>query len=262
MRAHRLADLPEDLQLELAGIDASRSGLMCPACNGGRTRERSLGVHLDIGYLTLSCFRAGCGYFARVFDNEIRIEAPRFKPRVYKGNLYTMDRCSSAAGFLRQRYGILPEAAELFCKWTDNERAVYFTVYGPTGGERGGVMRYFDGTLPKTISYKQTDEPFIGWYLPDGSQDQDAIVIVEDSLSAMRCWQLGYTAVALLGTSLSQDKVDEITGYTAAKFWLALDKDAWPKACGYARRWPQLVPVLLERDLKDGDDNEIERRLR
>lgn len=116
-----------------------------------------------------------------------------------------------------------------------------------------------DGSKPKTISYLTTDQPKLAWY---EAGTMPPIVLVEDQLSAMRCAQLGYGAAALMGTSLNQEKMDEVARVAGDRpVLLALDKDAFGKATGYARRWPRLRVVLLDHDIKDSDDADVSARL-
>ena len=259
MRVHRFADLPDELRAEIAS--GKTSGLLCPMCNGGRTGERSL----SYGAARLTCFRAGCGYSARVFGDGVNLEPPKFKKRVYEGELCATELCDNLTSVLQIRYQLNDETITRFTRaapTTGKEGALYMPVLSPTGAERGGMMRYFDGTQPKVVSYKQTDQPWQAWYSTHyGDYAEKPTVIVEDQLSAMRCWQLDYHTVALLGTNLNTEKAAEIRQEAPGAVLLALDKDAWPNALKYARKYPWLTPILLERDLKDCDDEEIQRRL-
>jgi len=192
-------------------------------------------------------------------DPSAKIGTPQFKPRFFEGELASQ----GDAVRLLMPYNIgVPAMLEFGIRAVVDKDAVYMPVYGPAGQERGGMLRYFDGTQPKAVSYKATDQPWQAWHMPDGSQDLDVLVIVEDQLSAMRCWQLGYTAVALLGVNLNSDKAAEIRSTCAdMRTLLALDADAFSKALGYAKKYSWLQPVRLEKDLKDSSDAEILERL-
>lgn len=68
------------------------------------------------------------------------------------------------------------------------------------------------------------------------------------------------TSVALLGTHLNEDRVQEIQASRLVPVFLALDGDAWSTAVDYAITYRnQLKPVLvkLDRDLKDLSDEEL-----
>ena len=259
MRIHSLTDWPPELQAAARG-ESGASRYLCPACNGGRSRELSLTCAPEYfsGFAIAKCWRASCGYFAKVpLDPSAKIGTPQFKPRFFEGSFEPI------TFRLLHRYNIAVPTTEAFgVQGTAGREAVYMPVYGPAGQERGGMLRYFDGTQPKAVSYKATDQPWQAWHMPDGSQDLDVLVIVEDQLSAMRCWQLGYTAVALLGVNLNSDKAAEIRSTCAdMRTLLALDADAFSKALGYAKKYSWLQPVRLEKDLKDSSDAEILERL-
>jgi len=264
VRVHALADLPEHLRL-VVGSGEPGTSLLCPMCDGGRTGEGSLSVFQEGAFATLKCWRAGCGYWARVMlDPTAKVEAPKFKPRPYRGGLWPLSRNTLAE--LSSRYGLRPQTRvyvrDVTSEGFDPEGSVawsvYFPVYGPVAGDRGGVLRRF-GTFegPKSITYKTTDEPFQAWYLGEPGRP---LVIVEDTISALRCWQLGYNSVALLGTNLNRAKFEEIAAFGGTPL-LALDRDAFSVAVKAARRFGNLRPVLLDRDLKDCSDEEIEERL-
>ena len=64
-------------------VGGSRSGLECPKCHGGRTRERSLSVYRNEGGIGGRCHRASCGlnvFRPAVSNGETR---PAFKPNPY-----------------------------------------------------------------------------------------------------------------------------------------------------------------------------------
>lgn len=259
MRVHSITSLPHALQAELALSDGPVSGLLCPSCEGGRTGERSLGARPAAdGSFALYCFRAGCGYKARVFGASTRVEAPRFTPRRYTGELDLPD--ADLRRLLAVKYGLNRYTVDSFVRGVPGRLAAYMPVYSPFADERGAMLRYLDGTEPKVVSYKATDQPWQAWYVQRPEVESTTLVVVEDQISAMKCWQLGFDAVALLGTNLNREKVEEIAD-SHEWAYLALDKDAFGKAIEYARKWPFLRPVLLERDLKDVSDGEVLARL-
>jgi len=266
MRIHKLTDLPWQLQADISEMGEMRAGLTCPECEGGQSKEQSLSVWRDKPFIILKCWRDGCGYLARVpVDDgweDAKIGQHMFKPRVYKGNL-----CALNTGLLKWLdtvYRIRPDTALAFnLKRVMGRRALYFPVLGPHYEERGGVLRYYDGSQPKAVSYKASAQPWQAWFLPDDIARSNRItaVIVEDVLSALRCHQLGYVSIALLGTNLSLEKEREIFREVYGPVRLALDKDAFQRALRYARRNSRIVPVLLDRDIKDISDDEIRERI-
>ena len=262
-RIQRLQDLPPELQKAVdESRDGIRSNLMCPECGGGRTHEASLSVWRDGSIAVLHCWRNACDYTGNVpvYDDPESVQGT-FTPRIFEGRLQRLS--GAPARWLNHRYGVWPETSKHWqIKVVTGRKALYMPVYSPHGGERGGMLRYFDGSTPKAISYKHTDDSFQAWYI---ATETNHVVVIEDQLSAMRCWQLGYTSVALLGTNLNYAKAEEIKFCAMGdQVLLALDKDAFAQACGYVKRYASLMPmraVLLERDIKDIDDDEIMERL-
>lgn len=264
MRVHSINDLPADLA-DTVRLGHNQSGMLCPACEGGRSGERSLSV-TRTGFLAmLYCHRAGCGYSAAIpTDASAVFEPPAFKPRPFRGELCTPS--SALRLYLEHFYGISEDTVWVYTKGVvGTDDRVYMPVYGPRGEDRGGVLRMLDGSKPKTISFLTTDQPKLAWYHPPerfNGAPAPPIVLVEDQLSAMRCAQLGYGAAALMGTSLNQEKMDEVDRVAGDRpVLLALDKDAFGKATGYAKRWPRLRVVLLDHDIKDSDDADVSARL-
>jgi hypothetical protein len=137
--------------------------------------------------------------------------------------------------------------------------SLYIPVHDRMRNVRGYVLRRFGKfTGQKAISIvTDPEETWQAWFAhPVLTQ----VVIVEDCLSAMRLWRLQFTAVALLGTSLSPAKLEEIKAVTGSrkKIVVALDGDAAAKAVSWTRaKHANLHPVKLWRDIKDSTDDEI-----
>lgn len=117
------------------------------------------------------------------------------------------------------------------------DRFVY-TVRGPTGSHRGVIARSFSGAMPKSLTYKYLDEPFLGWA---GEYGQEPLVVVEDWVSAEKVAEAGFRAVALNGTLLDQARAHEIGSlWSGAQIVLAFDNDAFGKALVYQQQFPAL----------------------
>jgi hypothetical protein len=157
---------------------------------------------------------------------------------------------------LTEKLGITRHAlAEFRVQAVVGSDAAYLPVYGPfIPNDRGAMVRFYDGSQPKAMTYKCTVQPWLAWY----SYPAADIVIVEDQISAMRLWQIGYCGVALLGTNLSRDKLAEIKRMAGEvrSIHLCLDADMWQKTAGLVRKYPFLKGHMLRADFKnDTDDN-------
>jgi hypothetical protein len=129
------------------------------------------------------------------------------------------------------------------------DRFVY-AVRGPHGSHRGVIARSFSGAVPKSLTYKYLDEPFLGWC--SGSGGDGPLVVVEDWVSAEKVATAGFDTVALNGTLLNEERLEEIASVTASSVVLAYDPDAYGVALIYQRRNPSdnLMVARLKVDLK------------
>jgi DNA primase len=82
--------------------------------------------------------------------------------------------------------------------------------------------------------------------------------VVEDVFSALRLWQSGTTAVALLGTSLSDLKAAEIRRHAVGPVVVALDSDASARAINAARLHHFTYRRLLDADIKDMTEEQLD----
>ena len=110
------------------------------------------------------------------------------------------------------------------------------------------MLRALDARSPKVVSY--TDKGAIAWYT---NRITNGTIIVEDQMSALRASDY-LTFVALLGTDLSYNKVNEIKEIGKFPVLLALDNDAIAKAVKYVQHYRSVLPmqlVRLDKDIKD-----------
>lgn len=261
-RLSSIDELPAPLRELLPQLGERLSGLQCPECGGGASRERSLSMYRIWPNVVLKCYRGKCGYAAQAPYAEgdgQQLAAPR--PQ-FDGELMSLPRACS--DWLTAKYRLELATLQRFrVKAIRGWKALYVPVFDSFGHPRGAMVRRYDGWGSKARAYKTTDEPWQGWYRVLDKLPR-ATVIVEDQMSAMRCWQLGYDAVALLSSDLSQGKAGEIwdRSYTRAPIMLALDADMWSKACMYGRKFCWLHKIVrLDDDIKDCTDEEIEERL-
>jgi hypothetical protein len=270
-RVHSLADLPPDLRLEVETLYSgeARTGLACPACLGGRTQEASLAVRHEGHQLSLKCWRAGCGYYARIpVGADFTFSAPKRPPKPYTAALEPPDYGMRRRLFVR--YGLAERAVDyggIQTAMSELTQSIWMPVRDRLGYERGGIIRRLEkGVKPKAVSYKTTDSSWMAWYPRVNDGELQPLVIVEDQISALRAWQAGYSAVALLGTVLSGDRVAELEAIVRREpIALALDNDAFSIACGYCTKYSDRLnmrAVLLNKDLKDlYDDAEVRKAL-
>lgn len=239
------------------------SGLECPKCGGGRTRERSVSVWRKEGKVVLKCWRNKCGHSQEFSASEHAASGPAPKPWLARPLPLMSPLMPTSFEFLAKRYRIRRETAIRWGVRQDPQASVmYFPAYGPNVEEhRGWNARRFRGEGKKADAFPAAE--FITWQAWYRNAGAKRIVVVEDQLSALRAWQLGHTAISLLGTNFSVPKYEEIARYAHGQpqeptIHLALDADAITKTLRYALRFGgTLRPLRLWRDLKDASDEEI-----
>lgn len=245
---------------------------VCPCCNGGPSKERSLSVTLfhDLK-VKFQCFRESC-------------------PRKLRGSFYL-----TSAGYRDSLASMQPlqELKPVKVKrkkfdgptypLTDKERAFIFTAWGITrprywyhteqyGGRiamsvrsplykaRGWVLRDLEGKARvKALTYVWEEEVPLSWY-KDGSPSMKGTLIVEDIPSAVRA-STYIDAVALLGTGCGLDRAREIGKHGQRPIIVALDQDATTAAFDMVARWGlswgQAKVLPLKEDLKDLQERDL-----
>jgi DNA primase len=106
------------------------------------------------------------------------------------------------------------------------------------------------------------DSTGMSWYFGSALADvygRDVVIVVEDPLSAIALFQLGYHAVSLNGTHLNEKRIQELAGATR-HLVLALDADATATAITYQRRYGSRFGTCrvlrLRKDIKDTPNKE------
>ena len=245
------------LQIEAAAMVAgTRTKILCPECNGGSSKEISLSLFKDHdGRIAWKCFRASCDYKGnpRGVSGESGKKLPL--PRYYTEPFVPLSE--QQRYWFRTRFGFEPP-----CWYSDSQRFV-LPVRAPSGSLRGYQAYSFkESVQPKCITYRErVVEPFMHWPRSKrrGRAPEPVItttVIVEDWFSAQKVMLAGAQSVALLGTTLNEERVEEIRSASQNRqVILALDADAYAKSVRYVIDYgeafkPPLRVWKLVRDLK------------
>ena len=254
-----LDQLPEQLRHAIAH-DASRA--LCPRCSGGRSGEVSLSIAPERfgGLLHLHCWRVACGWRGYVFTGDVRMQHAQVKQaQPFAESTRTLLDVEAVHAAVAVKYHISRST------WATHGWAATFDgrlvmpVCGPYGDERGHMTRTF--TKPKRVmAYKATAQPWADYW----ARPVPTCVLVEDQLSAARCYQAGYSATALLGTRVSIAVAEELASLGYARVVLALDRDAFTKSLKEASRVAHVLtlePMCLEQDIKDLPTDEAVRQV-
>ena len=239
------------------GDGITLAGELCPACRGGSTEECTLSVTKEDGKLKWYCHRASC----------------EFAGAEYSGSNYSRPSttkqvsCRGVVGrILAKRSEAIPDSIkeELFQKysitdthtarwgigWDEQSRRIVLPVLGTNQEQLGAALRTLDKTVkPKTLSH--TEQGAMAWYT---NHTTKALIIVEDQLSAIRSADY-MNSCALLGTNLSDERMEVIREAKFSPIYLALDKDAWSVAVKYAIKY-RLQLLRLNKDIKNMTNEE------
>jgi hypothetical protein len=255
-------------------VGGSRSGLVCPSCHGGQSRERSLSVYRTEFGVGGRCHRAKCSLniFRRTVDTG-PVEAPVFKPRPYPYPLavpardhFLWDLLRVAAADrspgLAARLGALTRA--------DDANEVVWEVRDYQWLTRGHISRSYPDKRIRV--WRTTEGPFYAYH---GADRTRSLWLVEDSISAAQVALAGGNALALLGTHLSREGQRELAGYLnrlatvvgTPLVKVALDPDAMEVGARLARELTSRIGcatmfVPLVADPKDLPEGELARMVR
>ena len=257
-----------------------KTGVLCPFCGGGRTRERTLGISKDEdGLVFFRCFRVSCGIQGRT-RSSVRGWAgdPTTKRREPKKEIQRLD-LSLLQGVggslwderLRRLYDLGTNEYDrlgwrVLDKGRDTERLA-IPVRGRESDLRGYEVKAFDtryGPKSRLIHAPTSPEaPLWGSYISPQVPPlvRRPLVVVEDSISALKVSR-HTDSYCLLGTDVSTDKGLELADISGDRpIYLCLDKDASEKAAIVTRKMRFLLPNLrnvpIMRDLKFYTDQEI-----
>lgn len=236
---------------------------LCPRCEGGSTREKSLSITLtEDGHLLWQCFRANCtekrGASGRkvIVSNMVVAEKVRKK---FEGTTKALSDYHLAQ--LKSMWGI--EDPPYWYYTPDYGGRIAMSIRGPKYNHRGWVLRDIRGRAhTKALTYLDKDEESLSWYKTKTNQPT---VLVEDIPSAVRASRY-VNAIALLGTSIGLGKALEIAHNAPRPIVIALDQDATAGSFKYVKRygllWEDTKILVLPKDLKDMTDTELKEILK
>jgi hypothetical protein len=242
---------------------------------GGGTKETSFAITRVGAEAKYICHRNSCVWASRGVLNlsgaarALPGVKPKPKPKEF---LHPTQPLSDAnKKYLLEMYELSEEvlAAYRVCE-TEAHQMLVMPTYNDKGVQQGHMMK--KGVFPagsKAYTYHGLESDGMSWYnvkptytIPKDKLAgahmkkpffDDALVIVEDTLSAMKA-NAFIPAIALLGTSMSAEQAQKIATMKFKVVLLALDADASAKAVRLATRYRTVLPmrvVLLKKDIKD-----------
>ena len=251
-------DVRSYLRLALEGDSRDQGYLDCPNC-GGKGKLGFLRTADGIGF---RCFRASCKTSGLLAAHGA-VSSPTYRAAPSRV-VYDQEKEAAIMSsvpmdvdhFLRSRYFLTNlEMKALSPRWILHRERVAFPIFGPNGQTRGSLLRSWD-KQPKAITHPyEAEGALTSWYMDPVDPGVGSVVLVEDQISAVRASTF-CTAVALLGASMTDAAIYELSMFRPTSVTVALDSDANEAAIaltrrllGRASRDVQWVP--LPKDMKD-----------
>jgi DNA primase len=164
-----------------------------------------------------------------------------------------LEECTTE--LLKSKYNLAPvHITKYGIGWDTQTDRLAIPVEDFRGERLGVVLRSLSGQQPKTLTH--TEQGAISWFI---NPHTTSLIIVEDQFSAIRASDF-MSSAALLGTHLNDERIQEIKASGLSPVYLALDADAWGKTIKYVstyRSQLRMIPVQLEKDIKDMTDEEL-----
>ena len=229
----------------------------CPSCLGGVKSERSMSVGNSDGLLWWRCHRSSCGFSGGHRLGYSPQEVSGNPRKAKKARVYTRQSLpEDVALMLAERWSVSPETfAEQRWSYTPDfsghGRRVIMPVRDPAGRMRGYVFRSYWGDEPKAFTeYIEDRGSGMAWCR--ATAFGKTLVIVEDLPSAHRLMCAGVDAVALLGTTVDNERINEMRQAGFTRLVLSLDQDATEKSIAMVLSL-NAVGVLTVKPLEDAD---------
>lgn len=223
---------------------------ICPACNGGRTSEKSCVVYERSGVEFYRCFRASCPRPYGIWNGGALTD----KPKVEHDWPHLKPMPPERMRWLASKF-LLSNAdlARLRALWTGDR--YWYPIRDARLAEQGGIARSYWKT-PKALTF--VHEWGTGaWYQGPPSP---SIWVVEDQVSACKMAEY-HTTCALLGVSLAAACRYALVA-SGKRIVVALDGDALYQSTKISdqlqRAGCETQVVFLDKDIKNMEHWEVE----
>tara|TARA_R110000772_G_scaffold55777_2_gene127295 strand:- start:281 stop:1039 length:759 start_codon:yes stop_codon:yes gene_type:complete len=213
----------------------------CPDCGGKNTFTASK----TGGAVVYNCYKLGCkiqgiqtvGMTAADIEARMR-DVPKPKPKLEAMNIPEhIVRSGTGLDEFKDKWNLWDQG--LMYDLKDN-RVVFPIFY--KGIMLDAVGRSLSGADPKWLRYTGKANYF-------SAGTGNTVVVVEDVISAITVAKLGFTGMAILGTSLSVAHMSQLGDYS--QVIVALDPDAAHKTLKYRREieeWTGVTTIALRLD--------------
>lgn len=246
------------MALELA-IGEQANGRLCPFCEGGQHNDHSFSMMRVEEGILYHCFRAKCNKSGFIKSKGLPSAKKKLKlPQLFLAP--TRAITTEERQYLQNKYELTNKATYhyTFC---DSKKRFVFPITNINGTQIGTSLKDDYGQLkdaPKWLHY--FDDPELP-HLHIRVNRQEWAVIVEDTISCDKLWELNVPAIALLGTDLSVDDAIYIRKLGIKTLSLALDPDARDKMHKiygkYSLLFDEITMKYWKQDIKDTPKAEL-----
>ena len=229
-----IRDLIDDLILK----NGETRRMDCPACGGKNTFT----VTKNSGSVLWNCYKASCnikGATGTAFSREEfarRMEPEKSVERFTIPDSFTLNFPDRMIKYMTTNH--------VLDAWKDNRVEMYHDVVQNRAvfiiKSSGQTIDAVGRALSRGIKwhrYGKSKQPFVV------KTDTSHAIVVEDAASAAAVSEYG-TGIALLGTHLTDEALDVITGYRSVT--VALDRDAINKALHLTKRIKQFTTATMK----------------
>lgn len=236
--------------------------IVCPACGGGSSREKSMAVTDTYKGIAFYCFRDRCkarGYLHGSVT--YGSSTPKHNHTVEKLVIEELPA---------EYYQYLPvKDTSVAPRWEPNRQMVLYPVLSYLGTELGYVQRLYRPlnswwTGPKafnTLHNHDNSTPFLHFPLLTRKNFNGSLVLVEDwpSAEAVAKYQ---PSCALLGTGLTDQGIGYLLSIGVRRLVICLDNDALATAARMKRAlaliFDEVEVRFVDKDPKDMTDAELQ----
>lgn len=262
--------IKDEIILEAENLARGESiRVKCFNCSGGSSGEETLSITLsEDGELYWICFRDGCSIKGSSISKTVQVANAAAKKMLKFDSFAALRKTVMPAppveisDLAMEKYKI--NLREYYVRWTTLHSPqatgpdevqlgrcvfpIFDLHYNVVGYDLKDLLKQ---QQPKSKIIKDPEYKGPAWVM--NHNGSNALVIVEDMISAIAVCDAGYDAVALLGTNLSTEAEEAIADHGAYdEIFIALDADALSKAINIIRTSSLSLKLIpLSKDIKD-----------
>lgn len=215
---------------------AKTGNILCPVCDGGRSREKSFEIWVTPNLIMYKCRRGTCGVGGRhsTLDADYEVKTSDVVRNLFTGGFLPLGQNDKAVKYVTNKYhwdGIDCDGVNIALASPCGRLAVSLRdYYGIRWGLELRAWLPVHSDMPKAsrkyMSINSTQNSLAWARVEENRQPGRDLFVTEDVISAYRIrHDCNQDAVALLGTNLRQADAEEILRHGYQRLRLVLDPD-------------------------------------